>query len=137
MANEGFVDGVMADLGRSLLDELRDLGPDIEADLVELVSTPVQYAAAGVVRSKPGEPPRKEHGDYARSIRHTVSEGENGPDSATLRLYTNSVIGTYLEFGTDRMRPRPHFAVVFERRRDDVVNRVGDAVFRAGPPGRR
>jgi hypothetical protein len=134
MANEGFVEGVMAVLTRSVADELRDLGPAVEADIVELVSVPVQYAGSEVIRSRPGEPPRRETGIYRDSIRHEVIDGEAGPDSATLHLFTNSVIGTYLEYGTSAMKPRPHFGPTFEAWRDEVVRRVGDAVFRAGPP---
>jgi hypothetical protein len=129
MANEQFVEGTMADLERSVAAELRALGPRIESDLIDRISRP----GGPHDHSAPGEAPKRITGQLAASIRHDVTENQDAPDSATLVLYSTSPVSTYLEYGTQHVAPRPHFAPVFEAWADEVVSRVGDAVFRAGP----
>lgn len=56
-----------------------------------------------VVRSKPGEPPRKQTGTLRRSVQTEVDEA-----SLTARVGTNVEYGKHLELGTKRgIAPRP------------------------------
>lgn len=58
---------------------------------------------AMIVRSKPGEPPRKQTGRLRASVAHEVDGA-----SLTARVGTNVEYGRHLELGTKRgLRPRP------------------------------
>lgn len=57
----------------------------------------------GAVRSKPGEPPRKQTGRLRASVAYEVDEA-----TLSARVGTNVVYGKYLELGTKRgIAPRP------------------------------
>lgn len=104
----------MSDPADALTDYLIDrartgfdaIGQEIEDDLRQRVSVPVEYDGKRVIRSKPGEAPRTEFGDYERSMHHaTRVEG----DRVVTEAGTNMDRGVWFTEGTDRMRPRPHF----------------------------
>ena len=62
-----------------------------------------------VVRSKPGEPPRKQTGTLRRSVQVEVDE-----QSLTARVGTNVDYGKHLELGTRRsIKPRPWLRPAF------------------------
>lgn len=57
----------------------------------------------GAFPSKPGEPPRKQHGRLRASVTYEVD-----PDTLTARVGTNVEYGRHLELGTRRgLAPRP------------------------------
>ncbi len=57
----------------------------------------------GAVRSKPGEPPRKQRGRLRASVTYEVD-----PNTLEARVGTNVLYGKYLELGTKRgIAPRP------------------------------
>ena len=57
----------------------------------------------GAVRSRPGEPPRKQTGQLRASVTHAVD-----PDKLTVRIGSPLKYGMYLELGTKRgLLPRP------------------------------
>lgn len=63
-----------------------------------------------VIRSRPGEPPRKETGELIRSIKLHKSKRD-----LTYTIYTDSVYARALEFGyaPRNLLPRPHWLVAF------------------------
>jgi hypothetical protein len=57
----------------------------------------------GAVVSRPGEPPRKQHGRLRASVTHEVD-----PNTLEARVGTNYKVGMWLELGTKRgLKPRP------------------------------
>lgn len=135
------------DLRAALRPAMESLGRDMQADMRQLISVPVQYVNAGsgrpakpkpignrpgpgltqragvgkaVVRSKRGEPPRKEFGFLQKSMTtDTVDEG----DGVTARMGSDTSIADYAERLEERMS-RPHFATIFERVQNYAVDRI-------------
>lgn len=64
----------------------------------------------GLVRSKPGEPPRKQTGHLRRSYTHVTDRKE-------LVAYVGTAVryGLFLELGTSRMAARPHVRATLYR----------------------
>jgi hypothetical protein len=136
-----------ADLRSALRPSMESLGRDMQSDMRDLISVPVQYVAHGsgrpakpkrignkpgpglrsrpglghaVVRSKRGEPPRKEFGLLYKSMTtDTVNEG----DGLTARMGSDTSIADYAERLEERMQ-RPHFATIFERVKNYAVDRI-------------
>lgn len=81
---------------------------------------------ATVVRSKPGEPPRKQTGRLRASVAHEVDEA-----TLTARVGTNVVYGRHLELGTKRgLAPRPWL----RRALAEVAARI-EQILAGGPAG--
>lgn len=70
----------------------------------------------GAVRSKPGEPPRKQYGTLRMLYAHETDKRE-----LKARVGTNYVIARFLEMGTSRMRPRPHLRRTLMRERTKLA----------------
>jgi hypothetical protein len=105
-------DRIVDDLIRRSRDKFDALGGEIVRDMREMIGVPVSGSGRNVVRSKPGEPPRKETGALQGSWRHhTVTEG----DTVRTVAGTPSMIGVYLQKGTATIRPRPHASTLFRR----------------------
>ena len=85
-----------------IADELRDR-------VREAVSVDVEYYGGIVIRSRPGEPPRRETGDYSNSI--LSASGEDG-DEIWGSAYTDHWKG-HLEDGFQNIAPRPHWSFVY------------------------
>lgn len=128
MANEAFVDGIMADINGSAEQAYRAVGPEVEAYAVQLVSVPVGRQGSKIIRSKPGEPPRKETGGVAGGIGHEVRR--DAEDQPTLIVYAIGAVAGYLTDGTSRMAKRPFMEPTFDRWAEPVCDRVADAVGR-------
>lgn len=120
-----FADDIVADVKRLVFAEADKLGREITDDLVRSVSVPVQYIGGATIRSLPGEPPRKEFGDLADSIQYELLDYA---DSFSLTIYTDHQIALWLEAGTARIKPRPHFRPCFERWVEVVPERLFQAV---------
>lgn len=104
------------------------LGPQIQDDWQDLISVDVEYSGATVtVRSKPGEPPRRETGDLYESIQE---ETETDYGSVSLEISTDIEYAPYLEDGTEKMAPRPHRTRTFEKWVDEVIDATLEAVQR-------
>lgn len=144
-------DAVMEYLGRRLSAASNASAAVWAEQLRESVSVPVQYLSplgrqprtgkpapigarpgpgktsrrppqALIIRSSPGEPPRKEFGDYYDSITHeTTREGDLVITRIGSRLPGR---GPWLEFGTDKIAPRPHFAPLHEQLKSEAVERI-------------
>lgn len=100
------------------------IGVELVEKIRDAIDVPVEFTSGAVIRSEPGEPPRRESGDYQGSIRHVT---ERDGDTITTVVGTDSVIGAYLEGGTERMKPRPHFAPVTDEFAQNAVERVQQA----------
>lgn len=90
----------------SLLGQVRDL-----------IDVAVTYSGRKAIRSKPGEPPRREFGNYQRSWQ---SRSSREGDRISASVGTTSNIGPFLEFGTGRMAARPHASRAAARARADA-----------------
>lgn len=113
-------DDIVDDVVTRAQERLEELGADIEAELKEQVSVPVGRSKGKVERSKPGESPRRDRGDYYKSFGHAVtSDG----DRVAAHAGTDMERGQWLEGGTGRMAPRPHFGVVFRRLLSGISDR--------------
>lgn len=64
----------------------------------------------GLVRSKPGEPPRKQYGHLRRSITHQTDRKE-----LVAYVGSNLAYARFLELGTSKMLPRPYLRSTFYR----------------------
>jgi hypothetical protein len=104
-------------------DGFNGLAAELEQRWREMVSVPVQGHGRSAIRSRPGEPPRLEFGDYQDSVSHTSSvEG----DIIHATAGTNMTRGIWLEKGTSRMKPRPHASKLAEEFGGEVVTRVAE-----------
>ncbi len=65
------------------------------------------------IRSKPGEMPRKDHGELRRSITYTK-------DGMKIYIGTNKLYAKYLEFGTSKMKPRPFMRPAMMKHREKI-----------------
>jgi hypothetical protein len=131
--NDTFVDDVIADLKADIAEEYRVLAGEIERYVIDLISVPVAHGRGFVIRSAPGEPPRRDVGGLVASIHSEVIEGADGPDTITLSVYSDSPVATFLEYGTAVMAARPFLGPAFDFWADEVVGRSGKGIFRAGP----
>lgn len=67
------------------------------------------------VHSLPGEPPRRQTGDYWRRLSHEVNRSRR-----IVRVGTNLKYGIFLERGTRKMKPRPHFDPTLSKMRGRI-----------------
>ena len=80
------------------------------AELKATISIPVDYQTGPrggqvIIRSSPGEPPRKDFGTLTDSIE--ISSPINGDTSVEIDLYTTYKVAAYLQEGTKHMDARP------------------------------
>jgi hypothetical protein len=101
---------------------LNECGAEWQQRLRQSVSVPVQRQGSKVTRSKPGEPPRKDRGDYAASFVHATRT--EGPLVILSITSTQPDIATFLEGGTERMAPRPHFGPLTRSVASEVVPKL-------------
>lgn len=104
--NEAFVDSAMAYLKARVRAECEALGYELEVNLIEKLSIPVQTESLSsstgrtytrVVRSKVGEYPRRDEGNLVDSIGHDVIMDGEGPDTIVIELYTTDPKARRLE----------------------------------------
>lgn len=101
-----FDEVLKAKLRRASRRALFRLGDAWLEELRERISVPVEGSGRNAVRSKPGQPPRKEIGRLYGSVTFRV---EPGYDFESLRMICRSPIGKILHRGTEdnRILPRP------------------------------
>lgn len=76
------------------------------------------------VHSLPGEPPRRQTGDYWRRISHEVNRSRR-----VARVGTNLKTAKWLEFGTRKMKARPHFRPTLDRMRGRIEGIIRGAAL--------
>ncbi len=105
--------------------EYEEVAWEMTADLMTSLSVQVEYIGGYVIRSKPGEAPRREFGDLIRSVDFATSRV-----NALVRLdvFSTSMISVYLNEGTDRIAPRPHWQPLIDNWRDQLLPRTASAV---------
>jgi hypothetical protein len=128
--NENFVENVMADLQSRIGRSTRDIVDQTKSHLQKLISVPVDYIRGPrggllVIRSKPGEPPRKETGRYQGSWGDSISV--NG-DIIEGSVYSDVIYGSYLVTGTKHMAARPHTQQSFEYMIRVAPEQIGDSL---------
>ena len=126
----GFAEDLDRDLQTRAEKAFRQLAVEVRDDTKRLVRRQVQYLRVGkrvrVIRSKPGQPPRRETGDYQDSIQSAVTVEA---DRITASIYTNSKIGVYLEHGTEKMESRPHWSRIYDRWLPKAAKRIGELMY--------
>lgn len=93
MPNENFVDAWMRDISDALVVEADRLGADIADDVRRRLSVPVAGSGARAIRSKPGEPPRREFGKLRTSVDHRVIRV--GAERIALRITAGGSLAPY------------------------------------------
>jgi hypothetical protein len=87
--------------------ELDGLGVAMVEDVRDRISVPVEYVGDYVIRSSPGEPPRKEFGNLWGSCEHTV---DNQPALTVMAGGPSAPYAKKLEYGDGaKLKPRPYF----------------------------
>jgi len=92
-------------------------------NVANLINKPVGRVGGKVIRSNPGEPPRRETGKYAKSWRSRVTV--NGDNIRGL-AYSPVKYGAYLQTGTARMAARPHVDEVVRRARPVISGQIAN-----------
>ena len=105
-------DSINADFNERFGSTMENLTLIMRDEMRELIGIQVVYQGAEVIRSLPGEPPRREFGNLQNSqmIETTISQ-----DRIEGILYTDNIIGAYLEHETGTISPRPHYAPYAQR----------------------
>lgn len=121
-----FSEGIVRDMkerARPVMREVNDKGTEIWR---EVLSVPVGRSGRKIIRSKPGEPPRKEKGRLPPDIKGEVTSGES---VVTSNNYTDNKVAGYLDGGTRTIAPRPHAVVVARRLFAFARGFIGNAIF--------
>jgi hypothetical protein len=121
MNAEQCADAMCAYLGSRLRLAIGAVADEVKEEVRGRINVSVGRDGSRIIRSKPGEPPRRETGDYRDSW---VSEVTEGGSTITGTAGTTSNIGPMLEFGTERMAARPHVAPVVDQLRGNLVPRI-------------
>lgn len=116
-------DGLTDYLGERLFPAMDACGKEWAEGLRRDISVPVGRSGSRIIRSLPGEPPRREFGDYYDSITHVTRR-----ESSTLIITEIGSIlpnrGVWLEGGTSRIRPRPAFGPLHDRIESEAPNKI-------------
>ena len=87
--------------------------------------TPYTRGGKKAKRSKPGKPPAVDTGVLRNTIDMEVLEA-----SQKVRVGSGQTYAPYLEFGTDRMAPRPFMRTAFDRARRQMTDLVASDLRR-------
>jgi len=104
----------------------------IENDSKKLISTGsrsgVVYYRGGVAsrRSAPGEPPKTDTGRLVSSIKKTKLNS-----GFEYLVGTNVKYGRYLEFGTNKILPRPWLQPTFLKNKKEIIKNINREVKKA------
>lgn len=78
--------------------------------------------------SAPGEPPANDTGDLQKSIMSKMDSIV--PSKPAAVVWTDLKYGKYLEFGTEKIEPRPFMTPALEQNRDKFPRALGTAVIK-------
>lgn len=109
---------------------LADVGVEFRNAVVRLLSsagTGRTYRRGRVFHraSAPGRPPAVDTGKYRASWNYQVGEDSQGP---YVDIGTNDKRGPWFEYGTRRMKPRPHARVAANQLRAQITRMVKTAI---------
>lgn len=109
---------------------LNEVGRRGVAHIRSLIDVRVQYVGSWVIRSDPGEPPRREHRDLQKSITYKVEAKATTLEDMMIyvddsrRSDGKEGVAFFLEYGTFHVEPRPFWEVSRE-----VINRFAYETF--------
>jgi len=112
-SSEG-ADEVMRDLSRRVEDLMEGVGRDVSTDLKKIISISVVRERGHVIRSKPGEPPRKDSGRLYNSVRYVVYRA--GRDVYSVVITTETAYDVFV----NATRP---YAKIIESKWQGIVER--------------
>lgn len=121
-----FTEDCMALIDGAVNESLDVLGGQYAADVKESLDISVEYVGSEVIRSKPGERPRRETGELQDATRHEVDRLLF--DETELSILNDCPHAAPLEFGTQTVLPRPFMAPALERITDKLPDDLNDAV---------
>jgi hypothetical protein len=121
---------VLGAIGVGGKEGLADVGVELRNAVVRILSTPGTgrvYRRRGVLHraSAPGAPPAVDTGKYRSSWTYAVGEDVQGP---YVDIGTNDIRGPMFEYGTRRMRPRPHARVAANEVRSKITQAIRDGI---------
>jgi hypothetical protein len=113
-------DELTNDVRTALKPSMDGLATDMQRDMRTLISIDVQHVGGKIVRSKRGEPPRRETKALTRSmLADVVTEG----DGLTARMGSDESIADYAKYLEGKLN-RPHFATVYDYYVNHAVDRI-------------
>lgn len=101
------------------------IAEELSRRIKAMVNIPDGGTPSRPIHSKPGEPPRRESGNYRDSWQHAT---EVRGDTVRAVTGTPMELGLWLEKGTGRMAPRPHASKLAQEFGGEVVTRVREAL---------
>ncbi len=95
-----------------LMEPLEGVADAMVETVQEFISINVERQGGRVIRSAPGEHPRKDTGRLYESIQYEIERDES---IITITIDTDTPYAPFLEFGTSKMAERPIFEGIMER----------------------
>ncbi|MDR0953639.1 MAG: hypothetical protein LBM71_05655 [Elusimicrobiota bacterium] len=122
----------VAQIKTKQLEIMQNLASEMEKELKEKLSSPVDVSAGNVLRSLPGEPPRKESGQLRQSIEAalTAQTSQSG-SQATIKagcLNTTLPYAFFLEYGTQSIMPRPFLLPTLAKYSEQIAKEFKEAL---------
>lgn len=118
-------DEIMGRISDGIRHAMEEAGNDAADDLRELISIPVVRTKGKVIRSSPGQPPRKDTGALLASVKSVIDEIEK--DRIAVTISTDTDYDQFLKNGTARMAARPFDGPIETKWEPIIENRLGIA----------
>jgi len=115
-------DEIMARILAQAEQVMGEMAEDAAQDMRDLISVPVSRTKGKVIRSAPGEPPRKDSGALQASVKATVDQHEK--DKVVATVTTDVPYDVYLRDGTKKMAPRPFHGPIEAKWENILENRL-------------
>lgn len=106
--------------------EFDTIGVEMVDDARESISVPVGGSGYAPIRSKPGQPPRREFGHLWASTDHSIGNGPRNDPQLTVR--NDAAYARRLEYGEGKLQPRPFFAPLRATWITRIVPRLIEAI---------
>jgi hypothetical protein len=98
---------------------------EMKSDFVKMTGKPVTVWRGRVIRSQPGEAPRKESGRFNRSFHFRTSAS---PNRDAMEMWSDDPKFPHLELGTKYMAARPSFKLLWEKWKTKLKPRVREVM---------
>lgn len=119
---EQIAEEISSYVGERIYAAMDECGAQWADDLRKAISVPVGRNGSYIVRSLPGEPPRTEHGDYLDSTLHQTRASLPFIITEIGSILPNR--GVWLEGGTGRILPRPHYTPLYDRLQSEAAETI-------------
>lgn len=110
---------------RDMMEPLAQIGGFMAEQVQEWLSVDVDRTGSKVIRSRPGEHPRRDSGRLFTSITHDIAAQG---DVITVTVGTDAPYAHYLENGTSKMAERPILAGLLEQFEPILMNAVAEVI---------